>query len=129
MPQPFYEREQYSHTGCKRSRFGRRVSEGLAHNAYIVGTAGKAAIIDARVNGDINVETAARNIFTTTHSFETYRNEDNAIGYPALAHRCRAEIFHGAAMDFEEGIWCMTAWIRPASRSGTDMLSFPLTVN
>jgi hypothetical protein len=73
MPQPFYEREQYSHTGCKRRRFGRRVSEGLAHNAYIVGTAGKAAIINARVNGDINLETAARNIFTTTHSFETYR--------------------------------------------------------
>lgn len=83
--------------------FERIVSEGLAHNSYIIGDAGKAAVIDPRRDGDIYLEIAARNACTITHIFETHRNEDYVTGSLPLAHRCGAEIFHGAAMDFSYG--------------------------
>jgi hydroxyacylglutathione hydrolase len=83
--------------------FEKIVSEGLAHNSYIIGDAGKAAVIDPRRDSDIYCEIAARNNCTITHIFETHRNEDYVIGSPALAHRCGAGIFHGAAMDFAYG--------------------------
>ena len=83
--------------------FERIFSGGLAHNSYIIGDAGKAAVIDPRRDGDIYLEIAARNGCTITHIFETHRNEDYVIGSLALAHRCGAEIFHGAAMDFAYG--------------------------
>jgi hydroxyacylglutathione hydrolase len=81
----------------------RIVSEGLAHNSYIIGDAGKAAVIDPRRDSDTYREIAARNSCTITHIFETHRNEDYVIGSLALAHQCGAEIFHGAAMDFAYG--------------------------
>jgi len=40
--------------------FERIFSEGLAHNSYIIGDAGKAAVIDPRRDGDIYLEIAAR---------------------------------------------------------------------
>jgi hydroxyacylglutathione hydrolase len=83
--------------------FERVFSEGLAHNSYIIGDAGKAAVIDPRRDGDIYLEIAARNACTITHIFETHRNEDYVIGSLPLAHRCGAAIFHGAAMDFAYG--------------------------
>jgi hydroxyacylglutathione hydrolase len=83
--------------------FERIFSEGLAHNSYIIGDAGKAAVIDPRRDGDIYLEIAARNDCTITHIFETHRNEDYVIGSLPLAHRCGAAIFHGAAMDFAYG--------------------------
>jgi hydroxyacylglutathione hydrolase len=83
--------------------FERIFSEGLAHTSYIIGDAGKAIVIDPRRDSDIYLETAARNSCTITHIFETHRNEDYVIGSLALAHRCGAEIFHGAAMDFAYG--------------------------
>ena len=83
--------------------FERVFSGGLAHNSYIIGDAGKAAVIDPRRDYDIYLEIAARNACTITHIFETHRNEDYVIGSLALAARCGAEIFHGAAMDFAYG--------------------------
>ena len=41
--------------------FERIVSEGLAHNSYMIGDAGTAAVIDPRRDGDIYLEIAARN--------------------------------------------------------------------
>jgi hydroxyacylglutathione hydrolase len=83
--------------------FERVFSEGLAHYSYIIGDAGKAAVIDPRRDGDIYLEIAARNNCTITHIFETHRNEDYVIGSLPLAHRCGAGIFHGAVMDFAYG--------------------------
>lgn len=83
--------------------FERVFSEGLAHNSYIIGDAGKAAVIDPRRDSDIYLEIAARNACTITHIFETHRNEDYCIGSLALAQQCGAEIFHGSAMDFAYG--------------------------
>jgi hydroxyacylglutathione hydrolase len=83
--------------------FERVFSEGLAHNSYIIGDEGKAAVIDPRRDSDIYLEIAARNSCTVTHVFETHRNEDYVIGSLELARRCGAGIFHGAAMDFAYG--------------------------
>lgn len=83
--------------------FERIFSEGLAHNSYIIGDAGKAAVIDPRRDGDIYLEIAARSNCTVTHIFETHRNEDYMIGSLPLADRCGAGIFHGAALDFAYG--------------------------
>jgi len=83
--------------------FERIVSEGLAHNSYIIGDAGKAAVIDPRRDSEIYAAVAARHGYTITHIFETHRNEDYVIGSLPLAQRCGAEIFHGAALDFLYG--------------------------
>jgi hydroxyacylglutathione hydrolase len=83
--------------------FERVFSEGLAHNSYIIGDAGKAAVIDPRRDVDIYREIAARNACTITHIFETHRNEDYVIGSLPLARQCGAEIYHGSAMDFTYG--------------------------
>jgi hydroxyacylglutathione hydrolase len=83
--------------------FERVFSEGLAHNSYIIGDAGRAAVIDPRRDCDIYTEIASRNACIITHIFETHRNEDYCIGSLPLAQRCNAEIFHGSAMDFAYG--------------------------
>lgn len=83
--------------------FERVVSEGLAHNSYIVGSGGKAAVIDPRRDCDCYLDFAVRNDLTITHIFETHRNEDYVIGSPELAQRCPAAIFHGEKMAFSYG--------------------------
>src|SRR5512136_1267306 len=83
--------------------FERIVSDGIAHNSYLLGSWGKAAVIDPRRDCDIYLEIAARNELLITHIFETHRNEDYAIGSPDLKKRCGAEIFHGARMAITYG--------------------------
>ena len=83
--------------------FERIVSEGIAHNSYLVGSGGKAAVIDPRRDSDIYFEIAGRNELTITHIFETHRNEDYTIGSLELQKRCGAEIFHGARLAFTYG--------------------------
>src|SRR5512136_232945 len=83
--------------------FERIVSDGIAHNSYLLGSGGKAAVIDPRRDCDIYLEIAARNELQITHIFETHRNEDYTIGSLDLQKRCRAEIFHGARMAFTYG--------------------------
>ena len=81
----------------------RIVSEGIAHNSYLIGSGGKAAVIDPRRDCDIYLEIASRNELVITHIFETHRNEDYTIGSLELKGRCGAEIFHGAQMAFAYG--------------------------
>jgi hydroxyacylglutathione hydrolase len=83
--------------------FERIFSEGLAHNSYLVGAGGKAAVIDPRRDCGIYLDLAAGNNLTITHIFETHRNEDYVSGSPELQARCGAGIWHGAAMDFSFG--------------------------
>lgn len=83
--------------------FERIVSDGIAHNSYIIGDGETAAVIDPRRDGEIYPGIAARNGCAITHIFETHRNEDYVTGSTALAERCRAGIYHGAAMDFAYG--------------------------
>jgi hydroxyacylglutathione hydrolase len=83
--------------------FERIVSEGIAHNSYLIGSGGRAAVIDPRRDCDIYLEIAHRNELVITHIFETHRNEDYTIGSLELKKRCGAEIFHGARMAFAYG--------------------------
>ena len=83
--------------------FERIVSEGIAHNSYLIGSGGKAAVIDPRRDCDIYQKIASRNQLAITHIFETHRNEDYVIGSLELKSRCGAEIFHGAQMAFAYG--------------------------
>lgn len=79
------------------------VSEGLAHNSYLVGADGAAAVIDPRRDCGVYVEIAERHGLLITHIFETHRNEDYCIGSLELARETGAAILHGAAMDFAYG--------------------------
>ena len=60
--------------------FQRIKSEGLAHNSYLVGSRGRAFVIDPRRDCDIYVEVARAHHLKITHIFETHRNEDYVIG-------------------------------------------------
>jgi len=75
--------------------FRKIVSEGLAHNSYIVGSKGVAVVIDPRRDCEIYLDIAREQEFTITSIFETHRNEDYCIGSLDLAGRCGAKIYHG----------------------------------
>ena len=75
--------------------FEKITSEGLAHNSYLIGSGGKAAVIDPRRDCGIYPDLARDHDLTITHIFETHRNEDYVIGSLELKEKCRAEIFHG----------------------------------
>jgi hydroxyacylglutathione hydrolase len=83
--------------------FERIVSEGIAQNSYLIGSGGRAAVIDPRRDCDIYLEIANRNELVITHIFETHRNEDYVIGSLELKKRCGADIFHGSQMTFAYG--------------------------
>jgi len=83
--------------------FERIVAEGLAHNSYIIGSGGVAAVIDPRRDCNLYLGLADRHDAVITHIFETHRNEDYVTGAPELTHRCGAQIYHGSRMDFAYG--------------------------
>ena len=83
--------------------FERVFSEGIAHNSYLIGSGGRAAVIDPRRDCDIYLEIARRNEMVITHIFETHRNEDYVIGSLELQKRCGARIFHGDKLTFSYG--------------------------
>ena len=83
--------------------FERIVSEGLAHNSYIVGSGGVAAVIDPRRDCGIYPAIARKNGLTISHIFETHRNEDYLTGSRDLASRTGAAIFHGSRLPFAYG--------------------------
>ncbi len=68
---------------------------GLSHLSYLVGSGGKAAVIDPRRDCDIYLETARAEGLEITHIFETHRNEDLVSGAPILASMTGARVFHG----------------------------------
>lgn len=70
-------------------------SVGLSHLSYIIGSKGKAAVIDPRRDCEIYIETARKNGFEITHIFETHRNEDLITGSPILSDMTGADVYHG----------------------------------
>lgn len=70
-------------------------SEGLAQLSWIIGSGGKAAVVDPRRDCDIYIDVAARNGCRITHVLETHRNEDLISGAPVLAARTGASVWHG----------------------------------
>jgi hydroxyacylglutathione hydrolase len=82
----------------------RIVSEGLAHNSYLVGAGGAAAVIDPRRDIGVYLDVARRNGLAITHIVETHRNEDYCVGSIELAEKTGAQVLHGAQMDFAYGV-------------------------
>lgn len=68
---------------------------GLSHLSYLVGSGGKAAVIDPRRDCDIYLETARAEGLEITHILETHRNEDLVSGAPILTSMTGAKVFHG----------------------------------
>lgn len=68
---------------------------GLSHLSYLVGSGGKAAVIDPRRDCDIYLEKARAEGLEITHIFETHRNEDLVSGAAALAQMTGARVLHG----------------------------------
>jgi len=68
---------------------------GLSHLSYLVGSGGKAAVIDPRRDCAIYVEKARAAGLEITHIFETHRNEDLVSGAPILAALTGATVLHG----------------------------------
>ena len=68
---------------------------GLSHLSYLVGSGGKAAVIDPRRDCECYVEMARAAGLEITHIFETHRNEDLVSGAPILAALTGARVLHG----------------------------------
>ncbi len=78
-------------------------SDLLAHNSYIVGAGGEAAVIDPRRDCLVYAAIAGREGMKITKIFETHKNEDYVIGSRELARPTGAEILHGAREEFGFG--------------------------
>ncbi|MGB5482904.1 MBL fold metallo-hydrolase [Parasphingorhabdus sp.] len=74
---------------------------GLSHLSYLIGSGGKAAVIDPRRDCDIYVELARAEGLEITHIFETHRNEDLVSGAPILSNMTNAKVFHGPNAESE----------------------------
>ena len=83
--------------------FSKITSEGLAHNSYVIGSGGRAAVIDPRRDCDMYLERADADDMRIVYIFETHRNEDYVIGSRELADLTGAEILHGSQLDFRYG--------------------------
>lgn len=70
-------------------------SEGLAHLSYLVGSDGKAAVIDPRRDCQIYLDIADEEGLRITDILETHRNEDYVTGSRELASITGATVHHG----------------------------------
>lgn len=78
-------------------------SAGLAHNSYLFGGDGEAAVVDPRRDCRVYLERAAAREAEITCILETHRNEDYLVGSPELSARTGATVHHGARLDFGYG--------------------------
>ena len=83
--------------------FHKIISEGIAHNSYLIGDSNQACIIDPRRDIDSYLDLLAQHELTIKYIFETHRNEDYIIGSCELAQQTKAEIFHGPQTPFKYG--------------------------
>jgi hydroxyacylglutathione hydrolase len=77
---------------------------GLAHYSYLLGSEGRAVVIDPKRDVDTYVEYADANGLAITHILETHIHADYASGATALAHAIGAELWlsaHDAGEDYE----------------------------
>lgn len=68
---------------------------GLSHLSYLIGSEGKAAVIDPRRDCECYVQMARAEGLEITHIFETHRNEDLISGAPILKEMTGARVLHG----------------------------------
>ena len=70
-------------------------THGLSHLSYLIGSGGKAAVIDPRRDCECYLEMARAEGLEITHIFETHRNEDLVSGAPILKALTGARVLHG----------------------------------
>ena len=75
--------------------FKRIKTPGIAHNAYLIGNKGEAAVIDPRRDIDEYLRLAAENKLTIKYVLETHRQEDFVLGSSTLAKVTGAKIVNG----------------------------------
>jgi len=75
-------------------------SEGLAHNSYLVGDAGLAAVVDPSRDVDRYLDASRSRGACIAIVFETHRNEDYISGASELAHRTGAVVWRGHSPDY-----------------------------
>lgn len=68
---------------------------GLSHLSYLVGSGGKAAVIDPRRDCECYLDMARAEGLEITHIFETHRNEDLVSGAQILKALTGARVLHG----------------------------------
>ncbi len=78
-------------------------SDILAHNSYMIGADGEAAVIDPRRDCRVYTTVARHHDMKITKIFETHKNEDYVSGSRELARPTGADILHGAGEDFGFG--------------------------
>lgn len=83
--------------------FERIKSEGIAHNSYLIGSEGEAAVIDPRRDCQVYVDLAQQKGLKIKHVFETHRNEDYVVGSLELNSLTGADIYHGPGLDWRYG--------------------------
>jgi len=83
--------------------FERIKSEGIAHNSYLIGSEGEAAVIDPRRDCQIYLDLAQQEGLKIKHVFETHRNEDYVVGSLELNGLTGADIYHGPGLDWGYG--------------------------
>lgn len=69
---------------------------GLAHYSYLLGSGGKAVVIDPERNVDIYIDFAHQRQLTITHVLETHIHADYASGALQLAETCGAALWLSA---------------------------------
>ena len=77
---------------------------GLAHYSYVVGSQGKAIVIDPKRDVDTYLEFAREKKLTITHVTETHIHADYVSGATALAEAAGAELWlsgHDEGEDFQ----------------------------
>src|SRR5262245_66230652 len=68
----------------------------LAHASYMVGSEGKALVVDPQRDVDIYLRAAQENGLKIRHIFETHLHADFVSGHRELAARTGAQIYIGA---------------------------------
>ena len=84
--------------------FEKIISEGLAHNSYLIGDGNEAVVIDPRRDVDIYLEKTWSQGVTIKHVLETHRNEDYLVGSLAIKKQTGASIWHAdSQLDYQYG--------------------------
>jgi hydroxyacylglutathione hydrolase len=78
-------------------------SKGLAHYSYLIGSGGRAVVIDPRRDCDVYIDLAMGEGLAITHVLETHRNEDYVSGSVELASRTEAKVLHSALDELDYG--------------------------
>ncbi len=84
--------------------FEKIISDGLAHNSYLIGDGDEAVVIDPRRDIEVYLKKIKEAEMRIKYVLETHRNEDYVIGSKELKEKTEAEIYHAdKQLDYKYG--------------------------